>query len=119
MNTYRILLAIRGVQKVDTIGQARGPVRLFFLALLKLPLRGKRLQLVEEIKENATGKLKTIPSSSYQGSTKEWAKPWHMCVSSDESYFEVDKMNSLEIEVYFVLFKDSRNVLIMLVVKNS
>jgi len=67
----RIVLNYLTKHQVNTIEQApyspdMAPCDFFLFPKLKLPLRGKRFQSIEEIKENATRELKAIPSSAYQ-----------------------------------------------------
>ena len=98
----RIVLNYLTKHQVNTIEQApyspdMAPCDFFLFPKLKLPLRGKRFQSIEEIKKNATRELKAIPSSAYQGCMEDWVKRWHMCVASDGSYFEGDKINLPEI----------------------
>ena len=98
----RIVLDYLTKHQVNTIVQApyspdMAPCDFFLFPKLKLPLRGRRFQSIEEIKENATKELKAIPSSAYQGCMEDWVKRWHMCVASDGSYFEGDKINLPEI----------------------
>ncbi|CAK9811861.1 Mariner Mos1 transposase [Anthophora quadrimaculata] len=69
------------------------PCDFFLFPKLKLPLRGKRFDTLEAIKENATKELKAIPSSAYNKCMDDWIKRWHMCVASDGCYFEGDKIN--------------------------
>ena len=68
----RIVLDYLTKHQVNTIVQApyspdMAPCDFFLFPKLKLPLRGRRFQSIEEIKENATKELKAIPSSAYQG----------------------------------------------------
>jgi len=67
------------------------PCDFFLFPKLKLPLRGKRFETVEAVKENALKELKAIPISAYEKCFEDWSKRWHMCIASD--YFEGDKIN--------------------------
>jgi len=66
-------------------------MRLFLFPKLKLPLRGTRFELIEEIKRKSM--LKSIPESAYKRSFEEWKKRWQMCVASNGVYFEGDNIN--------------------------
>jgi hypothetical protein len=69
------------------------PCDFFLFPKLKLPLRGKRFETLEAVKENATKELKAIPISAYEKCFKDWLKRWHMCIASNGDYFEGDKIN--------------------------
>lgn len=68
----------------------------------------KRFQAILEIKKIVTKELEANRSSTYQGYMKGLVKSWNMCVTSDESYFEGDEINSPEIQLYFISFEDFR-----------
>lgn len=69
------------------------PCDFFLFPKLKLPLRGKRFDTVEMIKENATKELKALPVSAYEKAFEDWSKRFHMCIASNGEYFEGDKIN--------------------------
>ena len=72
------------------------PCDFFFFFKLKLPLPGKRFETIEEIQHNATKALKAIPSSDYAKCMDDWVKRWHMCVASNDCYFEGNKIDLQE-----------------------
>ena len=61
-----------------------------------MPLRGKRFESIEAIKQNATKELSAIPLAAYEKCMDDWIKRWHMCVASNGCYFEGDKINLQE-----------------------
>ncbi|CAK9818191.1 Mariner Mos1 transposase [Anthophora quadrimaculata] len=69
------------------------PCDFFLFPKLKLPLRGRRFESIEPIKENSKKELKALPSSAFKKCFEEWEKRWRMCIASDGAYFEGDKIN--------------------------
>ncbi|CAK9818879.1 hypothetical protein ANTQUA_LOCUS9953 [Anthophora quadrimaculata] len=69
------------------------PCDFFLFPKLKLPLRGRRFESIEAIKENSQKELKALPSSAFKKCFEEWEKRWRMCIASDGAYFEGDKIN--------------------------
>jgi hypothetical protein len=51
-------------------------------------LKGRRLQTIEEIKENAIRELRAITESAFQEAFQQWKKRWEHCVASRGDYFE-------------------------------
>lgn len=83
---------------VNTVPQApyspdMAPCDFFLFSRLKLPLRGKRFETIEAIKENSQKELKAIPKSAYEKCFKDWKKRWNMCIAYDGDYFEGNKIN--------------------------
>jgi hypothetical protein len=56
---------------------------------LKSSLKGHRFQELEEIEENSTRDLRTIPHNAFQN----WKKLWERCIKSGGEYFEGDKFD--------------------------
>ncbi|CAK9799943.1 Mariner Mos1 transposase [Anthophora quadrimaculata] len=69
------------------------PCDFFLFPKLKLPLRGRRFESIEAIKENSQKELKALPSSAFKKCFEEWEKRWRMYIVSDGAYFEGDKIN--------------------------
>ena len=69
------------------------PSDFFLFPKLKLPLRGKRFESIEAIKENSLNELKAIPQIAYEKCMEDWVKRWRCCIASDGTYFEGDKIN--------------------------
>ena len=83
---------------VNTVPQAPyspdiAPCDFFLFPRLKLPLRGKRFETIEAIKENSQKELKAIPKSAYEKCFEDWKKRWNMCIACDGDYFEGNKIN--------------------------
>lgn len=83
---------------VNTVPQApyspdMAPCDFFLFPRLKLPLRGKRFETIEAIKENSQKELKAIPKSAYEKCFEDWKKRWNMCIACDGDYFEGNKIN--------------------------
>ena len=62
---------------VNTVPQApyppdMAPCDFFLFPRLKLPLRGKRFEAIEAIKENSQKELKAIPKSAYEKCFEDW-----------------------------------------------
>jgi hypothetical protein len=57
---------------------------------LKLPLKGRRFQTKNEIKENATRQLMAIPKKDFLDCFEKWKERWEKCARSQGEYFEGD-----------------------------
>jgi hypothetical protein len=55
-----------------------------------MPLKGRRFQIANEIKENATRQLMVIPKKEFSDCFEKWKERWDKCVRSQEEYFEGD-----------------------------
>jgi hypothetical protein len=52
----------------------------FWLFLkLKMPLKGRRFQTANEIKENATRQLMAIPKKKFSDCFEKWKECWDKC----------------------------------------
>jgi len=59
----------------------------FFLFLkLKLRMKGRRFDTIEEIQEESQWVLDTIPKRDFQA----WQKRWDRCIRAKGEYFEGD-----------------------------
>jgi len=67
------------------------PVDFFLFPKLKSTLKGRRFQMIEEIKENSLQDLRAIPQNTFQDGFQNWKKRWERCMSSRGEYFEGDK----------------------------
>ena len=65
----------------------------FFFLKLKLPLRGTRLQSIDDIKENSRRELKSIAENAFKNCFDGSIIRWHTCIISRGAYFEDDKIN--------------------------
>lgn len=66
------------------------PCDFWLFPKLKSPLKGKRFQTVDEIKQNATRRLMDIPKSEFLACFQSWKQRWEKCVRSQGQYFEGD-----------------------------
>jgi len=58
------------------------PCNLWLFLKLKLPLKGRRFQTANEIKENVTRQLMTIPKKDFSDCFEKWKERWDKCVRS-------------------------------------
>jgi len=58
--------------------------------MLKYPLKGKRFDDVEEIKQNATRELLAITKNYFQDCFRKWVQRWQKVIASEGNYFEGD-----------------------------
>ena len=57
---------------------------------LKTTLKGSRFESREEIMQNATAEMNTIPKEAFQKSFRQWKHRWAKCVEAQGAYFEGD-----------------------------
>lgn len=69
------------------------PADFFLFPKLKIPLRGRRFDSIEDIKQNSKRELLAIPKSSFSRAFEGWKRRWHTCVGTDGDYFEGDPIN--------------------------
>jgi transposase len=67
------------------------PVDFFLFPKLKSTLKGRRFQMVEEIKENLLQDLRAILQNTFQDAFRNWKNCWERCINSRGEYFEEDK----------------------------
>lgn len=67
------------------------PADFFLFPKLKRPLKGRRFQTVDEIKEKTTELLNTFTKEEFSGAFDQWKHRWEKCVASQGEYFEGDK----------------------------
>ena len=72
------------------------PAEFFLFPKLKLPLRGTRIQSMEDIKENSWRELKSIPENAFKKCFDDWIIRWHKCIISRGAYFEGNTINLYE-----------------------
>ena len=58
------------------------PCDFWLFPKLKSPLKGKRFQITDEIKENMMGQLMAIPTEDFAECFEEWKRCWENCVRS-------------------------------------
>ena len=69
------------------------PADFILFPKLKPSLKGRRLQVVEEIEENSLRDLRAIPQNKFQDALENWKKHWERCIKSGGEYFEGDKFD--------------------------
>ncbi|GFW40785.1 hypothetical protein TNCV_4368331 [Trichonephila clavipes] len=57
---------------------------------MKMPLKGSRFQSRDEMRQNATAKLNTIPKKLYRKRFSQWKEYWTKCMKAQVTYFEYD-----------------------------
>lgn len=66
------------------------PCDFWLFPKLKMPLKGTRFQEREDIKQNTTAELNSIPKDAFQKCFEQWQKRWEKCVHHQGDYFEGD-----------------------------
>ena len=66
------------------------PADIFLFPKLKTTLQGRRMQIIEQVQENATRELRTSTENAFQEAFQQWKKHWEWCISSKWDYFEWD-----------------------------
>jgi len=66
------------------------PADFFLFPKLRITLKGRRFQTLEEIQENAIRELHAITESAFQKAFQQWKKRWERCIASRGGYFEGD-----------------------------
>lgn len=69
------------------------PCDFFLFPRLKLLLRGRRFESIEDIQKNSLKELKALPQSAYEKCMEDWIKRWRSCITMDGAYFEGDTIN--------------------------
>lgn len=62
----------------------------FLFSRLKKPLRGKRFDSTEEIKQKSKDALLGIPKIEFEKAFQNWITRWHRCIEVNGEYFEGD-----------------------------
>ena len=66
------------------------PCDFFLFTKLKLRMKGRRFDTIEEIQEESQRVLDTIPKRDFQGCFQAWQKRWDRCIRAKGEYFEGD-----------------------------
>jgi hypothetical protein len=64
------------------------PCNFWLFPKLKLPLKGRKFQTANEIKETATRQLMAILKKDFADCFEKWTEHWDMCVRFQGEYFE-------------------------------
>lgn len=66
------------------------PCDFFLFPKIKMALKGKRFQDVDEIKQNATEQLRGVSKNDFHRCFQKWQERWRTCMDSEGAYFEGD-----------------------------
>ena len=64
------------------------PADFFLFPNLKIILKGRRFQAIEEIQENAIRESRTVTESAFPEAFQHWKKRWERYIASRGEYFE-------------------------------
>jgi hypothetical protein len=66
------------------------PCDFFLFPKMKIKLKGRKFDTVEEIQAKLQKVLNTLTQKDFQDSFRSWQKRWDRCVRSQGDYFEGD-----------------------------
>ena len=66
------------------------PCDFFLFTKIKMALKGKLFQDVDEIKQNATKELRGVSKIDFHRCFQKWQERWRTCMDSEGAYFEGD-----------------------------
>ncbi|KAE9541769.1 hypothetical protein AGLY_003760 [Aphis glycines] len=66
------------------------PCDFFLFPKIKMALKSKRFQDVDEIKQNATEQLRRVSKNDFHRCFQKWQERWRTCMDSEGAYFEGD-----------------------------
>ncbi|KAL4119443.1 hypothetical protein QTP88_012252 [Uroleucon formosanum] len=66
------------------------PCDFFLFQKIKMALKGKRFQDVDEIKQNVTEQLREVSKNDFHRCFQKWQERWRTCMDSEGAYFEGD-----------------------------
>ena len=66
------------------------PCDFFLFPKLKLRMKGRTFDTIEEIQEQSQRVLDKIPKRDFQGCFQAWQKRWNRCIRAKGEYFEGD-----------------------------
>jgi len=66
------------------------PCDFFLFPKLKLRMKGRRFDTIQEIQEESQRVLDTIPKRDFQGCFQACQKHWDRCIHAKGEYFEGD-----------------------------
>jgi len=64
------------------------PADYFLFPKLKIRLKGRRFQVIEDIKKESLRDLKVIPKSAYDECFQSCTERWRKCITRRGDYFE-------------------------------
>jgi len=66
------------------------PCDFFLFPKLKLQMKGRTFDTIEEIQEESQRVLDTVPKRDFQGCFQAWQKRWDRCIRAKGEYFKGD-----------------------------
>ena len=66
------------------------PIDFFLFLKLKMELKGRRFQTLEEIQAESRAVLNTLRENDFQERFKNWQRRWDRCQASEWDYFDGD-----------------------------
>jgi hypothetical protein len=57
---------------------------------MKLKLKGRRFDTIEEIQAESQRVLDTVTEKGFQETFQKWKRRWDRCLHAGRNYFEVD-----------------------------
>jgi len=71
------------------------PCDFFLFPKMKLQLKGRHFDRVEEIQRESQNVLGTLREQDFQHAFQQWQRRWDRCVAAQEDYFEGDAAQTL------------------------
>jgi len=71
------------------------PCEFFLFLKMKLQLKGRRFDRVEEIQRESQNVLGTLREQDFQPAFQQWQRRWDRCVAAQGDYFEGDAAQTL------------------------
>jgi hypothetical protein len=66
------------------------PCDFFLFPKLKLKLKGRRFDTIEEIQAESQRVLDTLTDKDFQDAFQKWRRRWDRCLNAGRNYFEGD-----------------------------
>ena len=86
--SVHVIQAFFAKHNIPVVCQA--PCNFWPFPKLKITLKGTRFESKEDVMQNATNQLNTIPITVFQECFQKWQKRWGKCVYHQGDYFEGD-----------------------------
>lgn len=68
------------------------PADFFLFPKMKLKLKGRHFDTVEDIQRESRKILNSIPESDFEKAFQKWQKRWDKCIAAEGNYFEGDNV---------------------------
>jgi hypothetical protein len=66
------------------------PCDFFLFPKMKLKLKGRRFDTIEEMQAESQRVLDTLTDKDFQKAFQKWRRRWDLCLHAEEIYFEGD-----------------------------